>query len=577
MMSLYVSSHYKNSPNDLQLMADAPQHHLFVLLGPIDENTTSLPDIYCVVQVALEGSINKQIVQEHLSKGINPSGDLIPYLISRQYQEPEFGSLSGARVVRIATHPEYQRMGYGARSLELLTKYYQREIQNLDEEEDDDEETVQEEEQQADTANVDSATNLNKEFVRPRSRAKLPSLLQTLGERKPEPIQYLGVSYGMTLELFNFWKKNEFKPVYVRMTQNELTGEHTCVMLRAMKTSSMTTQDWLQSFNEDFKRRLITLLGYDFRTFAPSLCLSLLDFRLEEDAQIVQRGVTIEELDMFLFKYDLKRLDAYAKQMLDFHVVMDLVPSIARLFFLKKFPFSLSFVQAAILVGLGLQHKQLEDVQQDLDLQSNQVLALFNKIAKKLVKYLKETEKLRFLKKKQPVEQAVLPKAQPKSNVSLDDAMDIDDEDDKKKKQVNKKVDAEALASVMDDVFEKPLEATNANESKKRKREEQAENAPSAKKPKVEQAPTKKNQIVDKVLAMPGQFAISDNIKTDGDALDEGKITTNDGVVTLAVEEEEQHKRHHFKNKKAVQAQQKQEQDHKMFKKGGKKQRKIKQ
>lgn len=33
MMALYVSSHYKNSPNDLQLLADAPAHHLFVLLG----------------------------------------------------------------------------------------------------------------------------------------------------------------------------------------------------------------------------------------------------------------------------------------------------------------------------------------------------------------------------------------------------------------------------------------------------------------------------------------------------------------------------------------------------------------
>lgn len=32
-MTLYVASHYKNSPNDLQLMADAPAHHLFVLLG----------------------------------------------------------------------------------------------------------------------------------------------------------------------------------------------------------------------------------------------------------------------------------------------------------------------------------------------------------------------------------------------------------------------------------------------------------------------------------------------------------------------------------------------------------------
>jgi hypothetical protein len=36
MMALYVASHYKNTPNDLQLMSDAPAHHLFVLLGASD-------------------------------------------------------------------------------------------------------------------------------------------------------------------------------------------------------------------------------------------------------------------------------------------------------------------------------------------------------------------------------------------------------------------------------------------------------------------------------------------------------------------------------------------------------------
>ncbi|KAK1355581.1 hypothetical protein POM88_048837 [Heracleum sosnowskyi] len=51
MMSLYVASHYKNSPNDLQLMVDAPAHHLFVLLGPVDESRNHLPDIICVLQI----------------------------------------------------------------------------------------------------------------------------------------------------------------------------------------------------------------------------------------------------------------------------------------------------------------------------------------------------------------------------------------------------------------------------------------------------------------------------------------------------------------------------------------------
>lgn len=78
-MALYVASHYKNSPNDLQLMADAPAHHLFVLLGmctfifvrlvllattdltfslgyagPVDESKNKLPDILCVIQVHID-------------------------------------------------------------------------------------------------------------------------------------------------------------------------------------------------------------------------------------------------------------------------------------------------------------------------------------------------------------------------------------------------------------------------------------------------------------------------------------------------------------------------------------------
>jgi len=41
MMALCVASHYRNTPNDLILMSDAPAHHLFVLLGPVDETQAS--------------------------------------------------------------------------------------------------------------------------------------------------------------------------------------------------------------------------------------------------------------------------------------------------------------------------------------------------------------------------------------------------------------------------------------------------------------------------------------------------------------------------------------------------------
>ena len=53
LMSLYVASHYKNTPNDLQLLSDAPAHHLFVLLGTVTMATTTLPEILCVIQVSI--------------------------------------------------------------------------------------------------------------------------------------------------------------------------------------------------------------------------------------------------------------------------------------------------------------------------------------------------------------------------------------------------------------------------------------------------------------------------------------------------------------------------------------------
>jgi len=105
-MSIFVSSHYKNTPNDLQLLSDAPAHGVFVLLGPIDANSTDgLPDILCAIQVCFEGDINTQTIRDNLKRGLRPSGDLIPWTVSEQFQDQSFASLSGIRIVRIATHP----------------------------------------------------------------------------------------------------------------------------------------------------------------------------------------------------------------------------------------------------------------------------------------------------------------------------------------------------------------------------------------------------------------------------------------------------------------------------------------
>ena len=45
--------------------------------------------------------------------------------MGQQFQDADFPALSGARVVRIAVHPELGRAGYGSRALELLRRYYE--------------------------------------------------------------------------------------------------------------------------------------------------------------------------------------------------------------------------------------------------------------------------------------------------------------------------------------------------------------------------------------------------------------------------------------------------------------------
>lgn len=65
-------------------------------------------------------------------------------------------------------------------------------------------------------------------------------------------------------------------------------------------------------------------------------------------------------------------------------MILDLLPLLAQAFFAGALPVSLSYGQAAILLGLGLQHVDVDTVAKSLGLPTNQVLALFNKLVRRL-------------------------------------------------------------------------------------------------------------------------------------------------------------------------------------------------
>ncbi|KAJ4721525.1 RNA cytidine acetyltransferase [Melia azedarach] len=382
MVALFVSSHYKNSPNDLQLMADAPAHHLFVLLGPVDESNNILPDILCVIQVCLEGQISRDSAFASLERGHLPSGDQIPWKFCEEFSDVNFATLSGARVVRIAVHPSAMGNGYGSTALKLLTRYYDGHF--------------------AGTSEVDSEKSITKvslleETIAPREN--LPPLLVHLQDRLPEKIDYIGASFGVTRKLFNFWKKLNFAAFYLCEKPNDITGEHSCMVLKPLNTDKVDYNgpgplDFLTPYYKCFKKTFIRCLPLWFRELDPILALSILDPKLylsEDGHSESSENESLMSVRSLFSEDDFCLLNHYCEgpNKTSHDKVRKIVPVLAQCYFEEKIPVRLSnVVQACILLCMGLQCQDMAYIEVTLGLERDNVKDNFRKMMKTFHKYL---------------------------------------------------------------------------------------------------------------------------------------------------------------------------------------------
>jgi N-acetyltransferase 10 len=374
-ISIFVSSHYKNTPNDLQMLSDAPAHHLFCLLGPITKKD-QLPEILVIIQVCLEGKISQKRLND--SVGSRAAGDLIPWNVSEQFNDREFTKLSGARIVRIATHPNYQRMGYGKRALNLLKNYYEGKFTSLNE----NDASVDDELTEGIEEINDEDADLLTEVVRPRK--KIPTLLKRLHERKPELLDYVGTSYGLTQELLKFWKSQKFVPVYLSQKENDLTGEHSCIMIASLSAERIETKNWLQEYYVDFRKRIIKLLPKAFQKYTTALGLSLLDNR---HIKVPSAEINQNDLNSFFSPHDIQRLESYVRNQIEYRLILDLTTDLSCLYFQNKLPNApIDALQKAILLGIGTQNKNLDNLVAEFNMPSSQILAKFYDTMKKLTK-----------------------------------------------------------------------------------------------------------------------------------------------------------------------------------------------
>eukprot|EP00522_Entomoneis_paludosa_P018351 CAMPEP_0172451884 /NCGR_PEP_ID=MMETSP1065-20121228/9723_1 /TAXON_ID=265537 /ORGANISM="Amphiprora paludosa, Strain CCMP125" /LENGTH=1112 /DNA_ID=CAMNT_0013203855 /DNA_START=47 /DNA_END=3385 /DNA_ORIENTATION=+ len=399
-MGLYTSAHYKNTPNDLQMLSDAPSHQVFVLLSPsAEKDVNSLPDVLAVIQVALEGKISRKAVEAQLARGHRSAGDLIPWTLSQQFGDSKFAQLSGARVVRVAVHPSVQSMGYGSRAIELLYRFYNGEMVSLNagdasEDEGDSDAKNEDDSDDDEEVNQSSGDGILGETVKPRK--ELPPLLLPLTEVKAPKLDWVGTSFGLTFGLHKFWARAGMNMMYLRQTKNELTGEHSAIMVRALPKTTGVDDSWLAAFRGDTKRRFITLLAGAFRDLEVRLALSALEgFDSKKGKDFDDKSgragnmvgkLTAEELESVMTPHDLKRLELYGRNLCDHHLVADLLPTISKLYFMGRFgsDLTVSSVQAALLCGIGLQNRDVDSLTKELNLPGNQVLAMFNKAVRKI-------------------------------------------------------------------------------------------------------------------------------------------------------------------------------------------------
>ena len=114
LFGIYVLAHYRNEPDDLGMMADAPHHSIRALRLPSGK-------IVAAAQLAEEGPIPDNYIDDLLRGGKIP-GNILPDRLLKHLRIRDIAKGRGWRIVRIAVHPSVQGRGIGSHMLKELEK-----------------------------------------------------------------------------------------------------------------------------------------------------------------------------------------------------------------------------------------------------------------------------------------------------------------------------------------------------------------------------------------------------------------------------------------------------------------------
>ncbi len=206
LFGIYVLAHYRNEPDDLGILADAPHHIIRAVKIPSGK-------IVCALQIAQEGGLDDDLIEELLRGGKTP-GNIIPDRALKHIRIREFGKARGWRIVRIATHPEVQGKGIGSFALAEAAK-----------------------------------------------------------EAAEKGMDWIGSGFGVNEQLLRFWTKNDFLPIHMSPDRNPVSGEYTILVIKPLRD---WFEGIVDVANREFRRKVLESLHDPYRGLETDVAIHIL-------------------------------------------------------------------------------------------------------------------------------------------------------------------------------------------------------------------------------------------------------------------------------------------------------------
>ncbi|WP_373189016.1 tRNA(Met) cytidine acetyltransferase TmcA [Halolamina sp.] len=173
---LLVLAHYRTEPDDLARLLDAPNLTCRAL--------THEGRVVSIALLAREGGLDES-TRDRVYRGERLRGNMLPDVFTSQLRDPEGGVPVGYRVMRIATHHAVRSGGLGSKLLEEVA-------------------------------------------------AEFADKAERNADLRGEQVDYLGVGYGATPELLDFWRENGYRTVHLSVTKNDASGEYSALMVNSL-------------------------------------------------------------------------------------------------------------------------------------------------------------------------------------------------------------------------------------------------------------------------------------------------------------------------------------------------------